>query len=98
MTKTILEKAYSYYRDFEHLIDTSSCFLLILAFVIVLPTMQEFQLAWLGTLITFFVAIKIVFSRIERENPRLRLEEEFRRSLEVIDNKIKIIERRITKK
>ena len=92
-----IKKAYRKYRDFEHLIEISSGFLLILAFVIVLPTLAELQLAWLATFIVFAVAINVVVKRFEIINPKLKLEENFKRSLEEQNDKIKTLERRIKK-
>lgn len=97
MIEKLIKKAYGYYRDYSKLLDITSGFLLILAFVIVLPTMAEFQFAWLGAFITFAVAIQMIFRRLEIEKPYLKLEGDFKIINNNLKNKIEILESRINR-
>lgn len=92
------KKIYSHYRDFEHIINTSSGFLLIFAFIIVAPNLAEFQMAWLGAFITLAVATNLIIKKLEFIHPQIKLEEDFKRLIEEHNEKIKDLERRTNKK
>jgi hypothetical protein len=93
----ILKRGYRFFRQHSNLIDLSGGFMMILAFVMVLPQMAEFQYAWLGAFLTMMVALKIAYSKFEQINPKLKLEYDFKLAIDDLENKIKKIERRVKK-
>ncbi len=93
----ILKSGYRFFHQYSLSIDLSGGFMMILAFVIVLPQMAEFQYAWLGAFLTMMVALKIAYRQFEEVNPRLKLEHDFKKAMDDLEDKIKILERRIKK-
>lgn len=96
--KKQLKKFLKSYYEFERIIDITSYFMLILAFVIILPNLMEMQLGFIAAICTLVIALKITFSKLKKAFPEL--EKETRREyisnkkIEELNSNIKTIERR----
>ena len=96
--KKQLKRLINFYYDWEKIIDITSCFMLILAFVIVLPSLIEMQMGFIATICVLSIAIKMIFGRLKKEFPALEKETKnehaFNEKIEELDSEIKSIKRR----
>jgi len=96
--KKILKKFLNFYYDWEHCMDLTGGFILILAFVMILPQMVEMQMGLIIAIVTLSVGIKITFSRLKKTFPNLVKETNqeyfFNEQIEELKRKIEKIERR----
>lgn len=90
-----IKKAYSNWRDLEQIANTSSSFLLILAFIIVLPALIEIQMGFIVVFLLLFIGINRVMKALEYTFPRLKTEEDLKIIKEELVDKNEEIERRI---
>ncbi len=99
--KKKIKKFMKFYYEWERLVDISSGFLLILAFVIVLPQLIEIQMGFIAMIIILSVATKVTMSRLNKAFPVLaeetKQEHVFDEKIDDINFKIKMIERRLKK-
>jgi len=70
---------------------------MILAFVIVLPNLEEIGYAWLGSFLALMVAINIALRRIEDVFPEIKSEWKQNQLLNKLKTEIEFLERRIKK-
>jgi len=95
--ENLLKRLYIKFKGFESLIEISSGFLIMLACIITLPYLNEFQLTWLGSFIIFMVAIKIIINDLERNFPDLKIKYEKDKFKKEISQEIKDIKKEIKK-
>ncbi len=99
--KKQLKKFVKFYYRWEHSIDLTSSFILILAFVTVLPSMVELQMGFITSICALAVGLKITFGRLKKAFPTL--EEETRKEylskekVDELNSEIKVIKRRLKK-
>ena len=72
--KPLFKKIYFFFKDFENVIELSSGFLVMLAFVITIPYISEMQIVWLFTFLILAVGINLVFKKIKIIYPELEAE------------------------
>ena len=96
--KKQLKKLLNSYYNWEKIIDITSCFMLILAFVIVLPSLIEMQMGFIAAICTLTIAIKMVFRDLKKKFPELEKETKkeyvFNEKIEELNSEIKSIKRR----
>ena len=96
--KKQLKKFLRFYYDSERIIDLTSYFMLILAFVIILPNLIEMQMGFIAAICTLAIGLKMTFGRLKKEFPILEKETKkeyaFNEKIEELNNEIKSIKRR----
>ena len=96
--KKQLKRLINFYYDWEKIIDITSCFMLILAFVIVLPSLVEMQMGFIAAICTLSIGLKMMFGRLKKEFPALEKETKnehaFNEKIYELDSEIKSIKRR----
>jgi len=96
--KEQLKKFIKFYYDAEGIIEITSCFMLILAFVIVLPSLVEMQMGFIAAICTLAIGLKMTFCKLKQTFPKLeketKQEYEFNEKIEELNSRIKKIERR----
>jgi len=90
--RSMIKKCYFWFKDWEQLVNLTSGFMLILAFVIIIPQMVEMQMAWLTVFLILVIAINISFKKIERVFPDLDEEYNFNEVIKNIEGRLKKIE------
>ena len=99
--KKQLKKFIKFYYEGEHVIDLTGSFILILAFVTVLPSMIELQMGFITAICALAIGLKITFGRIKKTFPTL--EEETKKEyisetkVKELNNGMKVIKRRLKK-
>ncbi len=96
--KKQLKKFIRFYYDWESAIDITSYFILILAFVIIIPDLIEMQLGLIAAFCALSIGLKMTFGKLKKAFPALeketKKEYEFNKKIEEINNEIKSIKRR----
>ncbi len=92
-----LKTLYYKFKDFEHLIETTGHFMLILAFIIIIPYFAETQMVWFVALILFATAINITLKKFEEIFPQLKIEYEKDEFKKEIYDRIKDMEKEVKK-
>jgi len=90
-------KLYFKAKSWENMIETISSFLIILACLITLPYLNEFQLTWLGAFIIFAVAINHIVKRMEVIHPEIKAQYEKDKFKQDIYDEIKSIKKEVKK-
>jgi len=96
--KEQLKKFMRFYYNWERTIDITSYFILILAFVVALPSLMELQMGFIVAICALAVGLKMTFSKLRKELPALEKETKkeyiFNEKIEEQNSKIKEVERR----
>ena len=96
--KQQLKKFIRFYYDAERVIDITSYFMLILAFVIILPNLIEMQMGFIAAICALAIGLKMTFSKLKKGFPALEKETKeeyiFNEKIEELNSKIKSIKRR----
>ncbi len=99
--KKAIKKFMKSYYEFEHLIDLTGGFILILAFVIALPSLIELQMGFITALVLLAIALKITMLRLRLVFPELSEESKqeyiFDKRIDYLKDEIKSVERRLKK-
>ncbi len=97
--KKQLKKFLKFYYEGESVIELTSSFMLILAFVIVLPSLVEIQMGFIAAICTLAIGIKMTFNRLKKAFPTLeketRKEYTFYEKFDELNDEIKVIKRRL---
>jgi len=96
--KKLLKKFLKSYYEWERIINITSYFMLILAFVIILPNLIEMQMGFIAAICALVIGLKITFSKLKKTFPALEKEtkKEYisNKKFEDLESKIKELKRR----
>lgn len=99
--KDLLKKMLKRYYEHQHLLDITGGFMLILAFVITLPTLIEMQMGLILMLIILSIGIKMMIGQVATTFPELynKAKKEYitDSKLKKVNDEIKSIKRRLKK-